>query len=89
LVINYKKSSYFEELIEIFVDFFFLLRESMSANTSHNANKLQGSGLMQIQRRSLVRQCKLVEAQMSLMLILSMDFQGHCITALPKVKYFS
>ncbi|KAJ6423392.1 hypothetical protein OIU84_024357 [Salix udensis] len=44
------------------------------------------SGSMQIQRQSLTRQCKRVEAQMSPMPTLSTDFQGHCITALPKVK---
>ncbi|CAK7336185.1 unnamed protein product [Dovyalis caffra] len=47
------------------------------------------SGSMQIQRQSLTRYCKQVEAQLYLMLTPSMDYQGHYITALSKVQYDS
>ena len=46
---------------------------------------LQESGGMQILRQSSAKHCKLAQAQMSLMLTPSMDFQGHSITALLKV----
>jgi hypothetical protein len=57
-------------------------------NTNFDTNKFQESGGMQILRQSLAKPCKQEVAQMSLMHILSMDFQDHYITALLEVSKF-